>query len=94
MECDSYKFHVERGYGTSYHSVVRHLCWRFAVKVIFLLCIQSESKQAKAAYAAKSGREKRNLERQNAKSLSKEDYQKNVELNNRKMVSIFCFRRP
>jgi hypothetical protein len=41
---------------------------------------------AKAAFLAKSGREKRNLERQKARLLSKEEMDRLQELENKKQV--------
>jgi hypothetical protein len=52
---------------------------------------------AKAAYLAKSGREKRNLERQKARNLTKEELDRQQELENKKLVSdarsVCCMNR-
>lgn len=47
---------------------------------------QDEAAAAKAAYLAKSGREKRNLERQKARNLSKEEMDRLQELENKRQV--------
>ena len=47
--------------------------------------------QAKSAFLAKSGREKRNLERNKARFLTKEEVERLQELDNKRLVSVWDF---
>ena len=49
---------------------------------------QDEAVSAKATFLAKSGREKRNLERQKARLLTKEETERLQELENKRLVSV------
>lgn len=53
--------------------------------------VQDEAVSAKSAFLAKSGREKRNLERQKARLLTKEEMDRLQELENKRLVSYYCF---
>jgi hypothetical protein len=49
-------------------------------------CAQEEAKQAKAVFIAKAGREKRNLERNKARSLTKEEIERLAQLDLKRVV--------
>eukprot|EP01038_Epipyxis_sp_PR26KG_P012853 gene12853-17228_t len=61
VDCETYKFHVERGYGDTYHS-------------------QAQNIQFKMNHLSKSGRDRRNQDRQKSKFMTQEEIKQQMEL--------------
>lgn len=58
------------------------------------ITLQDEAVSAKSAFLAKSGREKRNLERQKARLLTKEEMDRLQELENKRLVRTLFHTTP